>query len=120
MGPVQGLRAADKDLRLPACLEAWQTVGLVTLDELGYLDWGPGGPLPFQRCSDRYERGGVMVTTNLELSGRGEVFGSATLTAVPDRLTHPAHVLLSRADPTGPGRVAAGRMWQLRWPAVPL
>ena len=96
---VQELLAADKEFRLPAYLKAWQKVDLVILDELGYLGLGPGGPLLFHFCSDRYERGALIVKTNLEFSRWGEVFGDATLTAaLLDRLTHRSHVLLFEGE----------------------
>ena len=49
----------------------------------------------FQFLAERYERGSVIVTSNLEFSRWGEVFGDATQTAaLLDRLTHHAHILL--------------------------
>lgn len=92
---VQELLQANAEYRLPKHLKAWQKVDLVICDELGYIGLGPGGPLLFQFLAERYERGSVIVTSNLEFSRWGEVFGDATLTAaLLDRLTHPAHILL--------------------------
>jgi DNA replication protein DnaC len=95
MNLVQELLQANAEYRLPKYLKAWQKVDLVICDELGYVGLGPGGPLLFQFLADRYERGSVLVTGNLEFSRWAEVFGDATLTAaLLDRLTHHAHILL--------------------------
>lgn len=92
---AQELLQAQQEFRLPRYLKSWQKVDLVILDELGYLGLGPGGPLLFQFCAERYETGSLLVTSNLEFSRWGEVFGDATLTnALLDRLTHHSHVLL--------------------------
>ena len=65
------------------------------MDELGYLGLGPGGPLLFQFCAERYERGSLLITTNLDFARWAEVFEDPTLTgALLDRLTHHAHLLL--------------------------
>jgi DNA replication protein DnaC len=48
---------------------------------------------------DRYERGSLLVTTNLDFSRWVEVFGDATLTAaLLDRLTHHAQILLFQSE----------------------
>jgi len=95
MNLAQELLQANSEYRLPKYLKTWQKVDLVICDELGYIGLGPGGPLLFQFLAERYERGSVLVTSNLEFSRWGEVFGDATLTAaLLDRLTHHAHILL--------------------------
>ena len=58
---AQELLQAQQEYRLPRCLKSWQTFDLVILDELGYLGLGPGGPLLFQFCADRYERGSLAI-----------------------------------------------------------
>lgn len=96
---AQELLQAQQEYRLPRYLRSWQSVDLVVLDELGYLGLGPGGPLLFQFCAERYERGSILITTNLDFARWGEVFGDATLTAaLLDRLTHHAHVLLFQGE----------------------
>lgn len=95
----QELLLAQQEYRLPRYLKSWQGVDLVILDELGYLGLGPGGPLLFQFCAERYERGSILITTNLEFSRWVEVFGDATLTsALLDRLTHHAQILLFQGE----------------------
>jgi DNA replication protein DnaC len=92
---TQELLLAQQEFRLPRYLKSWRSADLVILDELGYLGLGPGGPLLFQFCADRYERGSLIVTSNLDFSRWVEVLGDAPLTAaLLDRLTHHAHILL--------------------------
>ena len=57
-------------------------------------DQGQRQPCCFDAFSQRYERGSILVTTNLPLNERTEVFGSERLTgALLDRLTHHVHIL---------------------------
>ena len=54
---------------------------------------------PFEVFSQRYERGSVLVTTNLPFGEWTEVFGSERLTgALLDRLTHRVHILEMNAE----------------------
>ncbi len=71
---AQELLAAQQEYRLPRYLKSWQPIDLVILDELGYLGLGPGGPLLFQFCAERYERGSILITTNLDFARWVEVF----------------------------------------------
>lgn len=68
---------------------------LVILDELGYVPFtAGGGELLFQFCSERYERGSLIITTNLEFGSWVEVFGNERMTAaLLDRLTHRCHIV---------------------------
>lgn len=96
---AQELLQAEQEYRLPKYLKSWRKVDLVIADELGYLNLGPGAPLLFQFCADRYERGGLVITTNLEFSRWTEVFSDAMLTgALLDRLTHHAHILVFNGE----------------------
>ena len=45
---AQELLAAQDEHRLPRYLKSWAKADLVIVDELGYLELGPGGPLLFQ------------------------------------------------------------------------
>ena len=93
---AQELLLAQQEYRLPRYLASWRAIDLVIVDELGYLGLGPGGPLLFQFCADRYERpGSLLITSNLEFSRWVEVFTDPALTsALLDRLCHRAEVLL--------------------------
>ena len=90
----------------------------VTIDELGFVPLSrTTTELPFGFFSQRYERGSIMVTTNLPFDEWTEVFGSERLTgALLYRLTHHVHILemngesyrlkcsRENAQPPAPGR----------------
>ena len=88
------LEARDerRRLRLQKQLAAYR---LLIIDELGYVPLSPtGAKLLFEVMSQRYERGSVLVTSNLPFDEWTSVFGSERLTgALLDRLTHHVHVL---------------------------
>jgi DNA replication protein DnaC len=79
-------------LRLQRQLEAYK---LLIVDELGYVPLSPtGAELLFETFSRRYERGAVIVTSNLPFDEWTSVFGAERLTgALLDRLTHHVHIL---------------------------
>ncbi len=68
---------------------------LLIIDELGFVPLShTGAELLFEVFSQRYERGSILVTTNLPFHEWTEVFGSERLTgALLDRLTHHVHIL---------------------------
>ena len=70
-------------------------LNLLIIDELGFVPLSrTGAELLFEVFSQRYERGSIMVTTNLPFDEWTEVFGSERLTgALLDRLTHHVHIL---------------------------
>ncbi len=67
---------------------------LLIIDELGFVPLSKtGAGLLFEIISQRYERGSIIITSNLPFDDWTEVFGSKRLTgAILDRLTH--HVLI--------------------------
>ena len=84
-------------LRLQAQLAAHK---LLIVDELGYVPLSPtGAELLFEVFSQRYERGSIIVTSNLPFEEWTSIFGSERLTgALLDRLTHHVHILELNGD----------------------
>jgi len=74
---------------------AFAKLHLLIIDELGYVPLSQtGAELLFEVFSQRYERGSVIVTSNLPFDEWTSVFGSERLTgALLDRLTHHVHIL---------------------------
>ncbi len=68
---------------------------LLIIDELSFVPLSKtGAELLFEVFSQRYERGSILVTSNLPFDEWTEVFGSERLTgALLDRLTHRVHIL---------------------------
>jgi DNA replication protein DnaC len=73
---------------------------LLIIDELGYLPFEANAAhLFFQLVSRRYERGGMLITSNRAIGEWGTVFGDAVVaTAILDRLLHHSHVITIRGD----------------------
>jgi len=67
---------------------------------LGYVPLSPSGAeLLFEIFSQRYERGSIIVTSNLPFDEWTSVFASERLTgALLDRLTHHVHILEMNGD----------------------
>lgn len=99
-GLINELLAAQQEYRLNRLEKQWLTPQLVILDELGYVPFSRvGSELLFQFCSSRYERGSLIITTNLEFPKWTEVLGDEQMTAaLLDRLTHNAHILNINGD----------------------
>jgi len=74
---------------------------LLVIDEIGYLPFGrEESNLFFQVIAKRYEKGSVIVTSNLPVGQWGTAFnGDDTLTAaLLDRLLHHAHIIQIKGD----------------------
>ncbi len=68
---------------------------LLIINELGFVPLSKtGAELLFEIISQSYERGSIIITSNLPFDEWTEVFGSERLTgAILDRLTHHLHIL---------------------------
>ena len=92
---VHELIEATDERRLLNFQKRLSRLKLLIIDELGFVPLSrTGAELLFEVFSQRYERGSVIVTTNLPFDEWTEVFGSERLTgALLDRLTHHVHIL---------------------------
>ena len=97
---VHELMEARDERRLLNLQRQLSRLGLLIVDELGFVPLSPtGAELLFKVFSQRYERGSILVTTNLPFDEWTEVFGSERLTgALLDRLTHHVHILEMNGD----------------------
>lgn len=73
---------------------------LLVIDELGFLPLGADGArLLFRVFADAYERQSVEITTNLEFSRWGSVFGDDQMAAaVIDRIVHHGRLVQLRGE----------------------
>ena len=73
---------------------------LLIIDELGFVPLSKtGAELLFEVISQRYERGSIIITSNLPFDEWTETFGTERLTgAILDRLTHHVHILEMNGD----------------------
>ena len=90
---LQKQLARDEKYACCACRSNWQSITII--DELGFVPLSKtGAELLFEVFSQRYERGSILVTSNLPFDEWTEIFGSERLTgALLDRLTHHVHIL---------------------------
>ncbi|WP_027255930.1 IS21-like element helper ATPase IstB [Leisingera aquimarina] len=73
---------------------------LLIIDKLGFVPLSKtGAELLFELTSQRYERGSILITSNLPFDEWTETFGSERLTgALLDRLTHHVSILEMSGD----------------------
>lgn len=92
---VNELIESRSEQALSRTIQRYARYGLLIVDELGYVPFSKeGSQLLFQVLADRYERGSVIVTTNLGFADWTQLFGDLTLTAaLLDRLTHKACII---------------------------
>jgi len=88
------IEAAD-ERRLQRIQKLLASQDLLIIDELGFVPVSKtGAEMRFEVISQRYERGSIIITSNLPFDEWTEVFGSERLTgAILDRLTHHVHIL---------------------------
>ena len=94
-GLVNELIEAREARALSRLIQRYSRYDLLILDELGYIPFSKeGSELLFQVLAERYEKGSIMITTNLGFADWTQVFGDPIITAtLLDRLTHKAHII---------------------------
>lgn len=97
---VHELMEARDEKRLLKFQKQLAKYTLLIIDELGFVPPSKtGAELLFEVFSQRYERGSILLTSNLPFDEWTEVFGSERLTgALLDRLTHHVHILEMNGD----------------------
>ena len=97
---VMMLRRAKDEDRLDKELASLAKNQLLAIDELGYLPIDTeGARLLYQVIADGYEKRSLIITTNLEFSRWGTVFGDDNMAAaVIDRLVHHGRLLQFRGE----------------------
>ena len=97
---VANLAKAHLAGRLEEQLAHYAKPKLLIVDELGYLPLDVrAAHLFFQLVNRRYERGGLLVTSNRPVTEWGRVFGDEVVaTAILDRLLHHSQVIVIRGE----------------------
>lgn len=92
---VHDLIEAQDERKLQRLQKQLTSQNLLIIDELGFVPLSKSGAeLLFEVISQCYERGSIIITSNLPFDEWTEVFGSERLTgALLDRLTHHVHIL---------------------------
>jgi DNA replication protein DnaC len=92
---VETLIEARTERALMRMRASLKKLDLLILDELGFVPLpSSGAELLFDIVSDRYEKGSIVLTTNLPFEEWVSVLTSEPLThAMLDRLTHHVHIL---------------------------
>lgn len=87
---VMALTRASRDNRLEAMLKDLYRASVLIIDELGYVPLDrDGARLLFQVMGDCYEKRSLVITTNIEFSKWGVVFGDDKMAqALIDRIMH--------------------------------
>ena len=92
---VQQLLLAKRDLDLPRLLKRWDRFDALILDDIGYVQHSREEmEVLFALLSHRYERGSIMITSNLPFSKWEQIFKDQMTTAAAiDRLVHHCVIL---------------------------
>jgi DNA replication protein DnaC len=94
------LAAQDSARALDRRLKHYARVGVLIVDEIGYLSYdNRNADLLYQCLSLRHEKKSIVLTTNLAFSDWSSIFPSATsATALVDRVIHHADVIAIEGD----------------------
>jgi DNA replication protein DnaC len=92
---VQDLLAAKRDLKRRGFLKKISRYQVLILDDIGYVQYSREEmEVLFSLLAERYERGSVMLTSNLPFSGWEAIFKDPMTTAAAiDRLVHHSVIL---------------------------
>lgn len=92
---VQELLIAKRDLRLSKVLKQLSKYELLLIDDIGYVQQSREEmEVLFTLLADRYERGSIMLTSNLPFSKWEQIFKDPMTTAAAiDRLVHHSVIL---------------------------
>jgi len=92
---VQDLLSAKRDLKLPRAIKRLSAFEAVILDDIGYVQQTREEmEVLFTLLAERYERGSVMITSNLPFSRWETIFKDPMTTAAAiDRLVHHSVIL---------------------------
>lgn len=92
---VQEMLIAKRDLRLPKLLNKLSRYELLIIDDIGYVQQNREEmEVLFTLLADRYERGSIMITSNLTFSKWEQIFKDPMTTAAAiDRLVHHSIIL---------------------------
>jgi DNA replication protein DnaC len=92
---VQELLVAKRDLRLPGFLRRLARFEGIIIDDIGYVQQSREEmEVLFTLLAERYERGSILLTSNLEFSKWEKIFKDPMVTAAAiDRLVHHSIIL---------------------------
>ena len=92
---VQQLLVAKRDLKLPRLLKGLSKYDVLIIDDIGYVEQNRDEmEVLFILLADRYERGSLMITSNLPFSKWERIFKDPMTTAAAiDRLVHHSIIL---------------------------
>lgn len=92
---VQTLLLAKQELKLPRMLKKIEKYDAIIIDDIGYVQQNREEmEILFTLLADRYERGSIMLTSNLPFSQWEKIFKNPMVTAAAiDRLVHHSIIL---------------------------
>ena len=91
---VQQLLVAKRDLKLPRLLKGLSKYEVIMIDDIGYVEQNREEmEVLFILLAERYERGSLMITSNLPFSKWERIFKDPMTTAAIDRLVHHSVIL---------------------------
>jgi len=92
---LQELLAAKRDLKLPKLLKKLNRYHAIIIDDIGYVHQDKEEmEVLFTLLAQRYERGSVMITSNLPFSKWEKIFKDPVMTAAAiDRIIHHSVIL---------------------------